>query len=100
MSTQIELFGIKGGIYDGKRVKEDYPGILERAKGGTVLIDDIHNMPWEIQTILLSALETKNPFIRRVGDTDNLPVNARFIFVQRFRTKWTDLVLRIRDTFC
>lgn len=70
-----ELFGHKAGAFTGA-VKET-KGILEEAHGGTVFLDEIGEMPLELQAKLLRVLETGEYF--KVGDSKPSHINIRFI---------------------
>lgn len=70
-----ELFGHeKGAFTDARESKE---GLFEMGDGGTIFLDEIGDLPLEMQTKLLTALE-KGSF-RRVGGTKERTVNARVI---------------------
>lgn len=71
-----ELFGYEEGAFTGAR-KGGNPGKFELADGGTIFLDEIGEMPLELQTALLRVLEQKA--ITRVGGTDLIPVNVRII---------------------
>lgn len=62
---ESELFGHLKGAYSGATT--DKPGLFETADGGTLLLDEISDLPMALQPKLLRALETRT--IRRVGDT-------------------------------
>lgn len=69
------LFGHrKGSFTDAKR---DQPGLLERADGGTLFIDEIGELPLELQPKLLRCLERRET--RRLGDHDYTEFDARVI---------------------
>lgn len=70
-----ELFGHKAGAFTGaiKATK----GIFEEANNGTVFLDEIGEMPLDLQTKLLRVLET-GEFLK-VGDSKTTKTNIRFI---------------------
>ncbi|MFZ5643504.1 MAG: sigma-54-dependent Fis family transcriptional regulator [Bacillota bacterium] len=71
-----ELFGYMEGAFTGAR-KGGSPGKFELADGGTVFLDEIGDMPLELQSTLLRVLEQK--VITRIGGSSVLPVNVRVI---------------------
>jgi transcriptional regulator with GAF, ATPase, and Fis domain len=72
---ESELFGHVRGAYTG--ADADRPGVFERADGGTLFIDEIGELPLELQPKLLRALETRR--ITRVGGSKEIAVDARII---------------------
>jgi two-component system, NtrC family, response regulator len=72
---ESELFGHKAGAFTG--AIKDKKGLFEEANGGTIFLDEIGEMPAELQATLLRVLET-GEFIK-VGDTKTLKVNVRII---------------------
>lgn len=70
-----ELFGHERGAFTG--AERQHVGAFERAKGGTLLLDEIGELPSAIQPALLGALERKK--IRRVGGTVDIPVDVRVV---------------------
>jgi two-component system response regulator AtoC len=72
---EAELFGHERGSFTGAlRTRE---GVFERAHGGTLLLDEITEMPLDLQSRLLRVLETKR--LNRVGGSDDLEVDVRVI---------------------
>jgi DNA-binding NtrC family response regulator len=72
---ESELFGYeKGAFTDAKRTKK---GLFEIAENGTVFLDEIGEMPMEIQAKLLSVLEKRR--FRRLGGHEDIDVNIRII---------------------
>lgn len=73
--VEAELFGeVRGGSHGAKR---DKPGKLELANGGTLFLDDVEDLPHDVQGRLLHALQTKT--VRRVDDTQEKPLDIRVI---------------------
>ena len=68
------LFGTVRGSFTGAIDKE---GLVEQAKGGTLLLNEISAMPYELQSKLLRVLQ--EDYIRRVGGSRDIPVNVRII---------------------
>jgi two-component system, NtrC family, response regulator AtoC len=72
---ESELFGYEPGAFtDARRRKE---GLLERATGGTVFLDEIGNMSASVQAKILRVLE-EGTFMR-LGGTSTIKVNIRLI---------------------
>jgi len=72
---QSELFGHERGAFTG--ATQTKRGLLEEASGGTVFLDEVGEMPLEVQAMLLLAIETR--ITRRVGATHPTPIDVRFI---------------------
>lgn len=70
-----ELFGHEKGSFTGASARRI--GIFERAKNGTVFLDEIGELPLEMQVALLRVLETGS--IQRVGGETEIPAYARII---------------------
>jgi PAS domain S-box-containing protein len=73
---ESELFGYEGGSFTGAR-KDGYPGKFELADGGTIFLDEIGDMPIDLQSSLLRVIQTKE--IVRIGGTRPKTVNVRII---------------------
>ncbi|WP_350342697.1 sigma 54-interacting transcriptional regulator [Proteinivorax tanatarense] len=73
---ESELFGYQGGAFTGAR-KEGKQGLFEFAKGGTVFLDEIGDMPMHIQVKILRVLQEKT--IRRIGSNQEIPIDVRVI---------------------
>jgi len=72
---ESELFGYEPGAFtDARRRKE---GLLERASGGTVFLDEIANMSASVQAKMLRVLEEET--FMRLGGTCTIKVNIRLI---------------------
>ena len=72
---QAELFGHERGAFTG--AAREKRGLLESANDGTIFLDEIADLPKDLQVNLLRFLQEKT--IVRVGGTRSIPVNARVI---------------------
>jgi DNA-binding NtrC family response regulator len=72
---ESELFGHARGAFTGASVAK--PGKFELADGGTLLLDEIGEMPLQLQPKLLRALQERE--IDRLGDTKPLKIDVRVI---------------------
>ena len=72
---ESELFGYVRGAFTGAvRSKE---GLLATAEGGTVFLDEVGELPVDLQAKLLRAIQEKE--IRPVGGTRAMPINVRIL---------------------
>ena len=72
---ESELFGYKKGAFTG--ADRDKRGLIEAARGGTLLLDEIAEMPTHLQTKLLRVLQERK--LRRLGDEQEIDVNFRLV---------------------
>lgn len=72
---EAELFGYERGSFTG--AVRGHAGVFERANGGTLLLDEITEMPLDMQTRLLRVLETRKFY--RVGANVELATDVRVI---------------------
>ena len=73
---ESELFGYEGGAFTGAK-KEGRPGKFELANGGTIFLDEIGDMPLDIQVSLLRVLENRE--VTRIGGTKNIRIDVKVI---------------------
>lgn len=73
---ESELFGYEEGAFTGAR-KGGKPGKFDLAKGGTIFLDEIGDMPLTMQTKLLTVLQER--VVERIGGTNPIPIDVRVI---------------------
>ncbi|HHW60949.1 MAG TPA: sigma 54-interacting transcriptional regulator [Syntrophomonadaceae bacterium] len=73
---ESELFGYEAGSFTGAN-RSGRPGKFERAHEGTILLDEIGDMPLDLQAVLLRVLQERA--VVRVGGYQPIPVDARVI---------------------
>ena len=73
---ESELFGYESGSFTGAR-KEGFPGKFEQADGGTIFLDEIGEMPLDMQSKLLRVLQDHT--VTRIGSTKAITVDTRVI---------------------
>ncbi|MBT6503216.1 MAG: sigma-54-dependent Fis family transcriptional regulator [Deltaproteobacteria bacterium] len=71
-----ELFGYEAGAFTGARLKGK-PGKFQMANGGTLYLDEIGDMPLDLQTYLLRVIEEKK--VTRLGGTESIPLDVQII---------------------
>jgi len=72
---ESELFGYKKGAFTG--ADRDKRGLIEASHNGTLLLDEIAEMPTHLQTKLLRVLQERR--LRRLGDEREIDVNFRLV---------------------
>ncbi|MBU5438585.1 sigma-54 dependent transcriptional regulator [Tissierella sp. MSJ-40] len=75
---ESELFGYESGAFTGAN-KNGKEGLLEAGNGGTILLDEIGELPLNIQVKLLRVLQEK--CFERVGGIDSIQVDVRIIAI-------------------
>ncbi|CAO3436458.1 sigma-54 interaction domain-containing protein [Azospirillum doebereinerae] len=73
---ESELFGYVAGSFTGAQ-KGGRPGKFEMASGGTIFLDEITEMPLDLQAKLLRVLQERE--VTRIGATRPIPVDVRVI---------------------
>jgi DNA-binding NtrC family response regulator len=89
---ESELFGHERGSFTG--AERMHRGCFERAHGGTLLLDEITEMPGELQVKLLRVLETGA--VSRLGGTETIEVDVRTIAATNQRTEQAVAAGRLR----
>lgn len=72
---EAEYFGHEKGVFTGADARRE--GIFELADGGTLLLDEIGEIPFHLQAKLLTTIEERT--VRRVGGRRTIPVDVRII---------------------
>jgi transcriptional regulator with PAS, ATPase and Fis domain len=72
---EAELFGYERGAFSG--ADRRYEGCFERANGGTLLLDEITEMKFELQAKLLRVLEERR--LRRLGGSPEISFDVRVL---------------------
>jgi DNA-binding NtrC family response regulator len=72
---ESELFGYVKGAFTGAMQSKE--GLLAIAEGGTVFLDEVGELPVDLQAKLLRAIQEKE--IRPVGSTKRVPINVRIL---------------------
>ena len=73
---ESELFGYEGGSFTGAS-KDGQPGKFELAAGGTIFLDEIGDMPLELQATLLRVLQTRE--VVRIGGRQPKKIDVRIM---------------------
>lgn len=86
---ESELFGYEKGAFSGAN-SSGKAGLFELANSGILLLDEIGDMPLDLQAKLLRAIQSKE--ITRVGGTKSIPLDIRIIALTN-----SDLKQKIKD---
>jgi two-component system response regulator HydG len=70
-----ELFGHEKGAFTGALMQKT--GHFEMANGGTIFLDEVANLPYEVQTLLLRVIQERT--MRRIGGTKEMDIDVRII---------------------
>lgn len=73
---EAELFGHKKGSFTG--ADSDKQGLMQTAKNGILFLDEIGELPIQMQGKLLRAIQERS--VRRVGGTVEEEINCKFVF--------------------
>lgn len=85
---ESELFGHEAGAFTGARGRRR--GLIEQAHGGTIFLDEIGEMPVDLQAKLLKVIEDRS--LRRLGSEREIAVDVQVLAATN-----QDLELQIRD---
>jgi two-component system response regulator HydG len=73
--VESELFGYVKGAFTGANQSKD--GLMAMAEGGTIFLDEVGELPVDLQAKILRAIQEKE--IRPVGSTRRVPINVRIL---------------------
>lgn len=73
---ETELFGYEKGAFTGSK-SEGKKGLFEAADGGTIFLDEISELPLNMQVKLLQVIQEKQ--MMKVGGIKSIPINVRLI---------------------
>jgi DNA-binding NtrC family response regulator len=73
---ESELFGYEGGAFTGSKTK-GMPGKLELAQGGTIFLDEIGDLPLDMQPKLLRVLQEREMY--RIGGIKRIKLDVRVV---------------------
>jgi transcriptional regulator with GAF, ATPase, and Fis domain len=73
--AESELFGHERGAFTGAVASR--PGVFEQANGGTIFLDELGELPRDLQPKLLRVLERRE--VRRLGSQRTIPVDVRLV---------------------
>jgi DNA-binding NtrC family response regulator len=80
---ESELFGYKKGAFTG--ADRDHAGYFERARGGTLFVDDIDDMPLSMQVKLLRVIQERE--VQPVGGHQAIPIDIRLVAAAKTELK-------------
>jgi transcriptional regulator with PAS, ATPase and Fis domain len=87
--VESALFGYEAGAFTGAQ-KRGSAGLFEQARGGTLLLDEISEMPLDAQAKLLRVLQERE--VVRIGSAKPIPIDVRII-----ATSNRDLLREMRE---
>lgn len=70
-----ELFGHEKGAFTGALTQKI--GHFEMANGGTIFLDEVANLPYEVQVLLLRVVQERT--MKRIGGTKEIPLDVRIV---------------------
>jgi two-component system, NtrC family, response regulator HydG len=70
-----ELFGHEKGAFTGALSQKI--GHFEMANGGTIFLDEVANLPYEVQVLLLRVVQERK--MKRIGGTKEIPLDVRIV---------------------
>ncbi len=73
---ESELFGYEEGAFSGAK-KEGKRGLFEEANGGVIFLDEVSELPYNMQSKLLRVIQEKK--LSRIGSNQSISINVRFI---------------------
>lgn len=73
---ESSFFGYEKGAFTGA-VKEGQAGFFEQANGGTIFLDEISEMKYDLQSKLLRVLQERE--VKRIGGKKSIPLDVRII---------------------
>lgn len=73
---ESELFGYESGSFTGSK-SEGKKGLFEAAEGGTIFLDEISELPLNMQVKLLQVIQEKE--ITKIGGVKSIPIDVRII---------------------
>jgi len=80
---ESELFGYAKGAFTDAKI--DTPGRFELAENGTIFLDEIGNVPLQLQSKLLQVIQNKT--VTRLGESKARPLNVRIITATNLNLK-------------
>jgi two-component system response regulator AtoC len=89
---ESELFGHEKGAFSGATGAK--PGLLEASDGGTIFLDELGEMPLNLQTKLLRVIEER--MVRRIGGLKSRSIDVRFVAATNLDLKEAALQGRFR----
>ena len=73
----LDCAGLSEAALERELLGDERPGLLERARGGTILLDEVGELPPACQAKLLRPLEERQ--VQRLGATIATPIDVRFL---------------------